>query len=874
MMAGSAATISTDLKRAPLAGKNIGLSISDNQDRESRGFARIHQSTFMYEIARSLYRSGASISYGGHLGNEGFTVASLQHLIDEQQSALENQTIQSYVAWPLYCRPATQGEQLQDDFLKFAEINELPPPEDFVGPKDEFLDAKPIPNRYFWFRSLTALRHKTNSEIHARVVLGGKLSGFIGRYPGIVEEVLFAVTTKLPLYICGGFGGAAEALAQLFQGKTVPDLESFSQYADGQYATSVSYYEVATDLKMRESLSTMTPYERFVRYSIDYPLLCEFFRAVGVAGLNNGLSPPENAILFETPSLDEIRTLVLTGLMRLLPAQESSRRETGNSPDTAFQRAIQRANGPRSPLINDFRPAASISADELLSMENELFQVFGDKYLVVRQSALQQCASGILEQFSTISNARSLLSLDLASLRWVPVRGDVSALAEFLAELQNANPAITEGETVRRHLPSDSWNLILSNRAGSPTPSERTTAASIEGLEQEELSKSDHALRRRKPSGVTPMQLSGPQMEVLVKALAAAYTLQRLQQMLKFRLDKDLEDIAIGDNKMAIVFELVSTASREGWWPQLVAASRASNSGNAVLVEAESRLLADKADPAARDNLEKIVDLRSLFQDVNVFGQRYGRLETCVCAVEDINGGRGTGWLVAPDIVITNYHVVEKFINGQATAADLRCRFDFKVMDGASSAGRSVKLANGNAWCIASRPFGPSDFSASATEWERHQLDYALLRLAEPVGDQPVGENSEVDAPKRGWITIQSHPPMVEKGDRIWVFQHPQDDSDPRKRRQLPMKLADGRVLGFAGAGIRLRHDASTLKGSSGSPCCNIQLVPVALHHAGDPRDWPDYHGEYNQAIPLALIVADLLALNVEKFWDKEPPRS
>jgi hypothetical protein len=50
--------------------------------------------------------------------------------------------------------------------------------------------------------------------------------------------------------------------------------------------------------------------------------------------------------------------------------------------------------------------------------------------------------------------------------------------------------------------------------------------------------------------------------------------------------------------------------------------------------------------------------------------------------------------------------------------------------------------------------------------------------------------------------------------------------------------------------------------------------VPVALHHAGDPRDWPAYRGKWNQAIPLARIVADLIAQGVEEFWDKEPPRN
>lgn len=456
-MPSAATTIETDQMSARLEGKTVGLSISDNADRTTRGFDRIHQNTFMYKVAQALYRCGASISYGGHLRNEGFTSTSLQYLVDEQQSTIEDQRIQSYVAWPLYCGDAISQDGLQDDFLKFAEIIELPAPDEYDGPKFEFLDSTHIPNRYYWFRSLTELRRKMNAEIHARVVLGGKTRGFVGRYPGIVEEVLFAVSTKSPLYVCGGFGGAAFALAQLFLGKTATDLDSLSQYADEQYAATASYYEASTALKLRPFLNAITPFDRFVGYSVDYPLLCDFFREVGVGGLNNGLSPQENEILFETPSLDEIRTLVLTGLTRLFAVSQQYKspcEETENRPDVVFERAIRHASQPRSPLIYNFQTFALEGADELLTLESELFQVFGDRYRDVRQRVLQQTAPTICEQFSSVSNSRSLLSLDLASLSWAPARGDVPLIADFFSELSKVIPAIAGCDAVRRHLPT------------------------------------------------------------------------------------------------------------------------------------------------------------------------------------------------------------------------------------------------------------------------------------------------------------------------------------------------------------------------------------------------------------------------------------
>jgi hypothetical protein len=47
----------------------------------------------------------------------------------------------------------------------------------------------------------------------AFVFLGGKLSGFSGVMPGIMEEFLRVTEQKLPVYLLGGFGGAAGIIA-------------------------------------------------------------------------------------------------------------------------------------------------------------------------------------------------------------------------------------------------------------------------------------------------------------------------------------------------------------------------------------------------------------------------------------------------------------------------------------------------------------------------------------------------------------------------------------------------------------------------------------------------------------------------------------
>ena len=65
---------------------------------------------------------------------------------------------------------------------------------------------------------------KTESlpPIAARVLIGGKMTGYSGFAPGVFEEGLLMLQRGGPLYILGGFGGAAAELAKYFLEPTLP----------------------------------------------------------------------------------------------------------------------------------------------------------------------------------------------------------------------------------------------------------------------------------------------------------------------------------------------------------------------------------------------------------------------------------------------------------------------------------------------------------------------------------------------------------------------------------------------------------------------------------------------------------------------------
>ena len=155
-------------------------------------------------------------------------------------------------------------------------------------------------------RSLSHMRAEITARTHARIVLGGKPTGFMGTLPGILEETVLAVRARQPLYVLGGFGGAAGLVTRAFRGEHPEGLTlDFQQRASRDYADLVTVYE-------RERAN----HPELKLPPIDYPAILQELAACGPKGLAhvNGLSEEENGELFTTGSIDFALFLVMKGL--------------------------------------------------------------------------------------------------------------------------------------------------------------------------------------------------------------------------------------------------------------------------------------------------------------------------------------------------------------------------------------------------------------------------------------------------------------------------------------------------------------------------------------------------------------------------------
>ena len=261
------------------------------------------------------------------------------------------------------------------------------------------------------------------------------------------------------------------------------------------------------------------------------------------------------------------------------------------------------------------------------------------------------------------------------------------------------------------------------------------------------------------------------------------------------------------------------------------------------------------ADAPPRAELEKIIKKTSVPFDIAVWRERMAAREVCVCRMEvPVAAGTsfGTGFLVGPDLVLTNHHVIA----GATDPAAIVARFDYKARAGGGddqSRHRSASRAATGSW-IPARTV-PSILQGLPKQGvpDPDLLDYALLRLAEPVGDEPIpaGKEAEPGAPARGWIALPSKPWPFAGNRSLFIIQHPSGS---------PMKLAMDleATMAVNANGTRVTYQTGTEGGSSGSPCFNQLWDLVALHHAGDPSHSDFYDPAFNEGIPIDRIVARL----------------
>lgn len=185
----------------------------------------------------------------------------------------------------------------------------------------------------------------------------------------------------------------------------------------------------------------------------------------------------------------------------------------------------------------------------------------------------------------------------------------------------------------------------------------------------------------------------------------------------------------------------------------------------------------------------------------------------------------GTGFLVAPDLILTNNHV----ISNPTAAIQSVVRFDY---DGLSD-------TNEYGWNqVGFKPNGV--FLTDPQE----KYDCTLLQLAKPT---------------QGITPLQLHTAPVFVGNRVPIIQHPGGEGKQISQRNNFVAYVDD---------TELQYTTSTRPGSSGSPVFDTSYQVVGLHTSGGDIVEPASNRTYfrNRGTRIGAVLEALETANPKQF--------
>ncbi|SDD09922.1 trypsin-like peptidase domain-containing protein [Actinokineospora iranica] len=198
----------------------------------------------------------------------------------------------------------------------------------------------------------------------------------------------------------------------------------------------------------------------------------------------------------------------------------------------------------------------------------------------------------------------------------------------------------------------------------------------------------------------------------------------------------------------------------------------------------------------------------------------------------------GTGWMIAPRLLVTNHHVV----NARSPREPRASEADFALQGASATALFDYYSADA------------TGHSTAAVGCLAHDtdLDFAILRLAEDDSPRPplrLRANPIVRTPDR------------ELSERVNVLQHPGGH---------PMRLGFRNNFVVSGSPDRLSYLTDTAGGSSGSAICDDAWHVAALHRGfqtivnGAVQVWGRTINQENYGTPIGAILAHLAARHPE----------
>ncbi|SNY78322.1 hypothetical protein, partial [Stenotrophomonas sp. CC120223-11] len=290
-------------ERDSFSKERVGISISDVP---GEGFSdhHIHPDHLVrlaQDLARHLLARSKTLLYGGDLRPGGFT----EFILDEARILKDRlgetePHVENHLAWPLYVSDPEMTAWIAR-YHQVMKTVECEIPDDVADDLDKgyFLPPNTPRNSFIWSRCLTEMREKSITSSTARICAGGKLTGYNGKMPGVLEEIVFTINAQKPIFLLGAFGGVVGDVCMLLLTSDTPE-------------TLTETWQITHNA----GYSDLQEIARSNGHGCDYEEITESLKNITIYDLASrcGLSEIEYRRLMKSPFVDECVYLILKGL--------------------------------------------------------------------------------------------------------------------------------------------------------------------------------------------------------------------------------------------------------------------------------------------------------------------------------------------------------------------------------------------------------------------------------------------------------------------------------------------------------------------------------------------------------------------------------
>lgn len=283
---------------------------------------------FSQTLVRYLLAGGYKLIYGGDLRDNGYTEFILNEARitkdrlhkDKSKSKGKNKAkfkkskndayISNYVAWPYYLEEKTKAWCVNEPGLfevtRVDPANGVREPENYPGKELNDLCDRSV--------SLTKMRKESIDKSDARIFAGGKIRGYSGKMPGLLEEFIISYDKNKPIYLVGGLGGITKLLCRAIKENKLLEVlgEEWQKNHNNNLDRCSEAYGDLYD-KLEECKNGKYKHNSDISYNRIQEILSDP-ELLNKLVARSGLKKDKYKRLMKTPFVDEAVHLIIEGL--------------------------------------------------------------------------------------------------------------------------------------------------------------------------------------------------------------------------------------------------------------------------------------------------------------------------------------------------------------------------------------------------------------------------------------------------------------------------------------------------------------------------------------------------------------------------------